>query len=192
MGHVSVKDGMVTVTQDGQTRTFPMPANGEWTSEDGKLHAIMRQEGGPGAGTMSNFVVRQDDVTITKDGKTSSMPLAHAEAMDTVFVNSIPSEMGAGKVMMRRFDPGKEETLGEQMIEGVKSTGTRHTMTIEAGAIGNDRPISTVTERWYSAELQTEVMTRRSRSADRGLGFQADEYQPQRAGGLSVPGAERV
>ena len=163
MGTVSVKDGMVTVTQDGQTRTFPMPANGEWTSEDGKMHAMLKQsEGGPGGPTVSNFIVRQDGMTITKDGKTTSMPLAQTEAVDHVFVAGIPAEAGPARMMVRRYDAGKEESLGEQTMEGVKSSGTRNTATIEAGAIGNDRPISTVTERWYSAELQTEVMTKRS------------------------------
>jgi hypothetical protein len=163
MGTVTVKDGMVTVTQDGQTRTFPMPANGEWTSEDGKMHAIMRQsEGGPGGPAVSNFIVRQGEMTIAKDGKATSAPLAQSEAVDHVFVAGIPAEAGPAKMMVRRFDAGREESLGEQMLEGVKSTGTRNTATIEAGAIGNDRPINTVTERWYSAELQTEVMTKRS------------------------------
>jgi hypothetical protein len=163
VGNVTVKDGMVTVTQDGQTRTFPMPANGEWTSEDGKMHAMVRQsEGGPAGATVSNFVVRQDEMTITKDGKMTSMPLGHGEAVDQVFVAGIPAEAGPAKMMVRRFDGGKDEPLGEQTIEGVKSIGTRHTATIEAGAIGNDRPITTLTERWYSADLQTEVMTKRS------------------------------
>jgi hypothetical protein len=56
----------------------------------------------------------------------------------------------------------KVESLGQQVIEGVTADGTRSTLTIEAGAIGNDRPIQVVSERWYSAELQTVVMTKRT------------------------------
>jgi hypothetical protein len=33
---------------------------------------------------------------------------------------------------------------------------------LETGAIGNDRPIQMVNERWYSSELQTVVMTKHS------------------------------
>jgi hypothetical protein len=40
--------------------------------------------------------------------------------------------------------------------------GTRITRTIPAGAIGNEKPIVIVTERWYSNDLQTVVMTKRS------------------------------
>ena len=55
-----------------------------------------------------------------------------------------------------------KEQLGKQIIEGVEAEGTRTTMTIPAGEIGNDRPIEIVSERWYSAELQLVVMTRHS------------------------------
>jgi hypothetical protein len=55
-----------------------------------------------------------------------------------------------------------KESLGTQMIEGVSAQGDRQTSTIEAGAIGNDRPMQIVSERWYSPDLQMEVMTRHS------------------------------
>jgi hypothetical protein len=51
----------------------------------------------------------------------------------------------------------KSEPLGKQTIEGVAAEGTRLTSTIEAGAIGNDRPIQSVSENWYSPDLQTLV-----------------------------------
>ena len=56
----------------------------------------------------------------------------------------------------------KSESLGKQTIEGVTAEGTRSTITIPAGAIGNELPIQSVSERWYSPELQTIVMTKRS------------------------------
>jgi hypothetical protein len=56
----------------------------------------------------------------------------------------------------------KTESLGRQTIEGVVADGTRTTTTIPAGQMGNDAPIQIVSERWYSAELQTEVMTKHS------------------------------
>jgi hypothetical protein len=56
----------------------------------------------------------------------------------------------------------KSESLGKQTIEGVEVEGTRSTVTIPAGAIGNELPMSTVSERWFSAELQTVMMSKRS------------------------------
>lgn len=55
-----------------------------------------------------------------------------------------------------------KEQLGKQSIEGVEAEGTRTTVTIPAGEIGNERPIEIVSERWYSPELQLVVMTRHS------------------------------
>ena len=51
----------------------------------------------------------------------------------------------------------KRESLGKQMIEGVNADGTRLTTTLEAGSIGNDRPIQITSETWYSPDLQTMV-----------------------------------
>jgi hypothetical protein len=55
-----------------------------------------------------------------------------------------------------------QEDLGKQTIEGVTAEGTRTTVTIPAGEIGNERAIEIVSERWYSPELQLVVMTRHS------------------------------
>jgi hypothetical protein len=56
----------------------------------------------------------------------------------------------------------KVESLGKQLIEGVEADGTRTTVTIPAGEIGNERPIDIVEERWYSPELQTLVLSKRT------------------------------
>lgn len=58
------------------------------------------------------------------------------------------------------IDPGKTESLGTKTIEGVETQGTRTVTTIEAGAIGNERPIEIVYERWYSKELDMIVYSR--------------------------------
>jgi hypothetical protein len=47
-------------------------------------------------------------------------------------------------------------------IEGVVAEGTRTTITIPANTIGNERALEIVSERWYSPELQLEVLTRRN------------------------------
>jgi hypothetical protein len=48
--------------------------------------------------------------------------------------------------------------LGTQEIEGLNAKGTRITRIIPAGAQGNDRPIETVQESWYSPELHLMLM----------------------------------
>ena len=54
------------------------------------------------------------------------------------------------------------ETLGQQFMEGITVEGTRTTMTIPAGQIGNELPIKVVSERWFSPELKVLVMSRQS------------------------------
>jgi len=54
------------------------------------------------------------------------------------------------------------EDLGPQTMEAVVAQGTRTTRTIEAGEIGNDRPINITSERWYSEQLQTIMMTKQN------------------------------
>jgi hypothetical protein len=54
------------------------------------------------------------------------------------------------------------EDLGEQVIEGVKAQGHRTTVTIPAGKMGNERPLSIVSERWVSSELGVTVMSKHS------------------------------
>jgi hypothetical protein len=50
-----------------------------------------------------------------------------------------------------------KEDLGTQTINGVVARGTRSTMTIPVGKMGNDRPIQVVNESWFSDDLQMVV-----------------------------------
>ena len=54
------------------------------------------------------------------------------------------------------------EDLGSQTMEGIVVNGTRTTRTIPAGQIGNDKPISIVTEVWTSPDLKTVVSSKRT------------------------------
>jgi hypothetical protein len=56
----------------------------------------------------------------------------------------------------------EQKSLGTQTIEGVEATGTQSTITIPAGAIGNEQPIKIVSEQWYSPALQVVVLSKRS------------------------------
>lgn len=64
------------------------------------------------------------------------------------------------------------EDLGYQSVNGVTAKGVRNTNTIEAGKIGNDRPITIVSERWYSSDLDMLV-----RSTNNDPRFGETSYQ---------------
>jgi hypothetical protein len=87
-----------------------------------------------------------------------------------------PGEMGVrvrtkggpgGNVFYHKFKESAEataktESLGPQTIEGVNTEWTRTTRMIPAGEIGNEKPITIVSERWYSADLQMDVKSTHS------------------------------
>jgi hypothetical protein len=54
------------------------------------------------------------------------------------------------------------------VVEGVMADGKRVTTVLPAGAIGNQQPITVLTEQWFSPDLEILVMTRHSdpRSGD--------------------------
>ncbi|HWY06791.1 MAG TPA: hypothetical protein VNY24_08005 [Candidatus Acidoferrales bacterium] len=78
----------------------------------------------------------------------------HTGALQDKFEAHIQQEIANGTV--------KKEDLGTQTINGVAAQGTRYTHTIPVGQIGNDKPITAVTERWYSADLQVVVKSTRN------------------------------
>ena len=53
------------------------------------------------------------------------------------------------------------EDLGTQDIDGIVAQGSRETTTIEAGAIGNEKPLTITSEHWFSPDLQMEVKSTR-------------------------------
>lgn len=70
---------------------------------------------------------------------------------------------GRGELREAKAAPDeKTESLGTRTIEGMEATGTRTTITLAAGEVGNEKPIEIVHERWYSPDLQVVVLSRHS------------------------------
>jgi hypothetical protein len=94
------------------------------------------------------------------------MPLRPPKAMPVDTIGGGPAPVtgqvagqavaGAGGPVWKGKGTGdvNTEQLGTKTILGLQATGTRMTHTIPAGEIGNARPISVVTERWVSNDLQ--------------------------------------
>lgn len=96
-----------------------------------------------------------------------------AASQETMIVNGNPANAQTTTALKEQLDIAVarvskttensiNESLGQQVLQGVTAEGTRSTTTIETGAIGNDRPIQMVLDRWYSPELQTTIMTKRT------------------------------
>jgi hypothetical protein len=134
---------------DPKTMTYrKMMVNTLVRSGNGGTQTWVQVYGGSGAGSgrgvgggMSGGAVSVDSFVVSPD--LNRLPMDEA-------LKTIPGS------------PAKKESLGTRTIEGVNCEGERSTSTIQVGAIGNDRPIVSVNERWYSPELKVTVMTSKS------------------------------
>lgn len=117
------------------------------------------------SGQSKTFVLIHDPVAGTayelRPDQKTAMQLAarqggnkNADALQSKMEARIQEEIANGTL--------KKEDLGTQTINGISAQGTRYTRTIAAGQIGNDKPITVVNERWYSADLQIVVKSTRT------------------------------
>lgn len=133
-----------TVARDSQGRTrrdMTLPAIGPWAAS-GKTPPQVSFINDPVAGT--RYVLEVDK-------KIARQMRAH-EAHPRVA--SQKSDASQNQVTTT--------SLGTQTINGISAQGTKYTRTIPAGEIGNVNPIVIVTESWYSPDLQTVIMTKRT------------------------------
>lgn len=142
----------ITVSGDdkGSIHTFSRTSSGVTVKGEGKSDQIK--------------FVTDDNRTITISGENPDKAVAEVKMRKAANAGVMTDfSVEGGRVMAIASDAEvNRESLGTQMIEGVMAEGTRVTYTIPAGKIGNDRPIVTVSERWYSPELQTVVMSKNS------------------------------
>jgi hypothetical protein len=118
--------------------------------------------------TNVHYTLRPDDRTAEKVETNGSMKqqaeLMLAEKIRTVVTGNAASAATPGyrnKISAEEAARTSDD-LGTQNMEGVQVQGKRTTTVIPAGAVGNERPIQIVDERWYSPELQMNIMTKHS------------------------------
>jgi hypothetical protein len=133
-----------------------------------KLKAANGAEAGVNEAGVSASVV--NEVVISGGANVANLPADRVGVVTGAAPRAVFDAIGAGVPMQMGSDvfswtsdaEVNQEQLGSQTIEGVVAEGARVTFTIPAGKIGNDRPIVTVNERWYSPELQTVVLSKNS------------------------------
>lgn len=126
----------------------------------------MKEAGKSGQQTAESVIIEK------KDGIMTTRPMTEEERAK--FHEKLTSKAGiTGQVAQTLGSHGgltfsgaaskyetKTEDLGIRDFDGIQATGTRRTTTIPAGAIGNERPIEIVYERWYSKDLQMVVYSK--------------------------------
>lgn len=120
--------------------------------------------GGPQPPTMITIVDPVAGVTYLLNSEKKAAQKFPSNPVATGKANQVPvpPPLPGGEVMIKATSgfvkpDVKTEDLGTQEINGVVAKGTRITETIPAGAIGNEMPIQTVSERWLSPDLQIMV-----------------------------------
>jgi hypothetical protein len=58
---------------------------------------------------------------------------------------------------VRKLPPS--DSLGERVIEGIKTVGSALTFQIPAGEVGNEQPITVRSEQWFSPELRVVILS---------------------------------
>ncbi len=119
--------------------------DGKEIETKGRLHVLQ------GDGVI-DFISKEANVKKGEDDRHARVQFfsTHSGASPDVLHFNDSHEMGEGRT----------EDLGSKTMQGVLVEGRRTIRTIDAGQVGNELPIEILSERWYSPDLQTVVMTR--------------------------------
>ena len=147
--------GSLARDSQGRTRSeVTLPAIGQF--------ATGNSAGAPPHGIFINDPVARTSYVLEADRKVArEMKMRNNE-----FRRGLGGPGGPGGAGLRPNGPDAAnvttQSLGTQTIGGIAAEGTRTVRTIPAGQIGNAKPIEISVERWYSSELQMNVMIKRS------------------------------
>jgi len=121
------------------------------------------------------YVLNHSDKTAQRTNLSSHAEEKSGDSL-AAMRNSVAQEKRAGAYQMLPVPPdgnskglkpkaasvitngSNSESLGEKEIEGVAAEGTRTIVTIPAGAMGNERALEIVTDRWHSPKLNTVIL----------------------------------
>ena len=132
--------GMVYRDDEGRTRReMSASTAGPFATSGDTRHLIFIND--PVAG-VSSTIIPDSDTALTK-----TLPAPNNDEPPEIEVSS---------------DGGRTESLGKEVIEGFEAEGTRTTILIPPGRIGNDKAIEIVHELWYSPELHAILLSKHS------------------------------
>ena len=179
-GGVIARTEQTNVYRDSQGRVRRESTR---TGPDGQTHTRITIAD-PVAGTVTELDAKN---------KTAFTRTARFPSQSQTAGASRPQMMGAGRRGVAQTDANvKRETLAARTMNGIIASGTRVTHTIPAGTIGNSQALDTVRETWIGGRSQGTGDDQGDRSALRDDDDGVDEYQPQPAGSVALPGSLRL
>lgn len=145
----------------------------------GEPGIVIEQElSGPAAG--ASGVERRRELRVYRASDLPPLPAPPAPpAPPALMAAPVPPVPPVPMLSLLPREGGTTTALPAKEIDGLKVTGERTTWTIEAGRIGNEKPLVTTREVWRSPEL---MLTVQSRDADPRLGEQHYRLEKIRRG----------
>ena len=165
---VKIVEKITKVTSDGKNTTEAVVVennNGVVTrrpmTDEEKAKIKEKMKSAKPGDSLKEIVIDSDVVTINGGSGGVGSGVGGQNA-GTVIARSVGGQSVGGFTFTTDSSKyeSKTEELGTRDFEGVPATGTRKITTIPAGAIGNERPIEIVYERWYSKELGMTVYSK--------------------------------
>lgn len=112
--------------------------------------------GGRGRGAAGTHAEREEEMRKVEAARTARVEQAETSRAAATHAKQVIELAASGG------GQATKENLGEQVIEGVRATGTRSTTVIPTGSIGNLNEIRIVSEQWFSPDLEVLVLTKHS------------------------------
>jgi hypothetical protein len=136
------RDGHITMPTPPTPPAPPTPPTAPMPAILSDSERVTNKDGGAPARQVHVDVIRLDD-------RSALPPLAELGAQLT------PLALG-----LTPRGPGVTTSLGSKEFDGVRANGEKTTWTIEAGKIGNEKPIVIASEKWTAPDLMLTVYTR--------------------------------
>ena len=130
-------------------------------------HEPVRTPAPDGTVTISDRVTVSDRVTFVEPTRAQAEKIqaeeaATASARAASGGGARGGGGGIGGALMPTMRGGVTGPLEHKVIEGVAVEGRKSTTTIPAGQVGNEQPLTIVSEQWRSPDLNVLVLTRHS------------------------------
>ena len=92
----------------------------------------------------------------------TELPAASEEMLKRQIEMAASAGVRGRVVLQPPSKDAREESLGQKLIDGVLADGKRVTTVMPAGSIGNQQPITVLSEQWFAPDLEILVMTKHS------------------------------
>ena len=155
------------IKNDGPTEHFARDSQGRWRMERATMRGIAGQES-------DKIVQIYDQVAGIGYILDDQNKIAHRVTPQTPQHRRATAVAGAGRgsgvavaggtvsagMVLPNQPERSTEKLGSQTIEGITADGTRTTTTWPIGSRGNDRPLTDISETWFSPQLKATVLSK--------------------------------